>query len=235
MSAEEIIEKLVDSSLASSKELPRYISRHQAATDCGVTRGAVIRWLKEGKVKIVADRDRIDRFSADYLYCKQKAQAKKMPAGPSMPSTPTAQKSYKPKPSGLKPQTNRGSPSPATMQQMIFGSKQDADIAKLREQIIQLQMKNDQARDKLISRELIEKVFSEFYSIESTEMLSLGDKISSEIAALARVEQPEIVIEISQLIRESIAKALEHISIVMNRFTRGLHIDNGEDDGSENS
>jgi hypothetical protein len=230
MSNTEPIENTVTTPPAVADQLPRYISRHQAATDCGVTRGAVIRWLKEGKVKIVADRDRIDRFSADYLYCKQKAQAKKETVGPSAP------KSQKAKTNAPKKQAKRAQPSPMAVQQMFFGSKQDADIAKLREQIIQLQLKNDQARDKLISRELVEKVFAEFYSIESTEMLSLGDKLSSEIAALARVDQPEIVIEISQLIRASIAKALEHISIIMNRFTRGLHIDNSEEeDGSEDS
>jgi len=204
---------------ADATQLPRYISRHQAATDCGVTRGAVIRWIKEGKVDVVADRDRIDRFSADYLYCKQKAKAKKESVGP------TAPRPHKAKSSAPKPQSKRIKPRVEETQRLYFGTKQDADIAKIREQIMSLQLKNESLRNELVPRDTVKRVFNELYSVESTEMLSIGDRLSPEIAAMGGIDKPEIVIAIGQLIRNEVARSLDHIDTIFDRFLSGIALD----------
>jgi hypothetical protein len=206
---------------ARSNAPPRFLSRHQAATDCGVTRTAVIKWISTGALKVTAD-DKIDAHDPAYIYCREQAAARK--AG----RMPTTLPPDVPVPSAEISQSKRAKAGPPSPRQLVFDSKQDADIAKIREQITALQLKNEQLRDELVPRDTVKRVFSEIYSVESTELMSLGDRISPEIAAMAAVEKPETVIAIGQLIKSEVSRSLTHVDGLIDRFLASL--DSATDD-----
>jgi hypothetical protein len=208
-----------------SAPLPRYISRHQAAVDWGVTRAAIIRAIRERRFP-VGDDDRIDRQDPAYVYCREAARARKGLPGPSAPN-PDIVAAGDGKSQGK--HSLLGHPSPEREQMPL---KQRADIAKIKQQIIALELKNQQARNELVSFDLIHRIFSMWFSVESTELLPLGDRIASEVLAISRITPDDraATIAIGQLLHNEVTRAIEHIDRLIKDFIKSIPVSDGTEE-----
>jgi len=71
-------------------------------------------------------------------------------------------------------------------------------------------------RQELIERKLVQTVFGKLYSIDKNEFLTLGDKLAPDIATLAGVNDPAVILQINERIEEECYKILAHIKRVMS-------------------
>lgn len=89
--------------------------------------------------------------------------------------------------------------------------KAQADIKKIIEQVRMLILKREEKRRELIPRDIVRRLFSEVYSIEGTEMKTLGTKIAPDIAAACGVDDPEKIIQIDERIEKEVYKIMSHV------------------------
>ena len=105
-------------------------------------------------------------------------------------------------------------------------SKREVELVKLIEQVVALQIKTQVARMELIERALVNRVFAEIYSVDTSELHPLGQKIASELVATVRhlIEKgagdAEIRLKIQEGIDKHIYRAMEHIKRKMNDFLK---------------
>jgi len=200
------------------KHLPRFISRHTAAKDCGVTRAAVIKAIRTGAIR-VQPGDKIDRQSPGYISYREQAIARKAASKASAQNRDVSQAN------AATVQGKRAIAGPMRSRRRVFGTKVEADIAKVHEQVEALQLKNERERAELLPRDQVRRVLSKFYSVESTEFLSLGDRISPEIAAAASIDKPEVVIAVGQMIRREVERTLQHIERVIADYLSAIPVE----------
>jgi transcriptional regulator with XRE-family HTH domain len=102
--------------------------------------------------------------------------------------------------------------------------KNEVDVRKAMEQTRSIQLKNDEARGILIKRDLVRTFFSEWYNIETTEFLTLAEKLSPEIAALFGIDDRNAILEVQRYIQKEISKTLDHIEITKNNFLKSFQV-----------
>jgi hypothetical protein len=229
-----------------------FLTVEEAAQRCGVTEGELKGLVDDGRMwstpegKIYTGHSSFKRFEQkcqlrakkalksqkktliEHVNKKSKtkeiAQTVSLPEAPIIRSTPVQ---YEDPYDELLAKQGKIPPKVANLPaayngQDFFASKQDADIARIREQIISLQLKNEQQRFQLVPRDDVRRVFNEVYSIEATEFRALGDRVSPAIASIAAIERPELVMQISALISKEVNHALEHIDVLIKKFLDSL-------------
>lgn len=90
------------------------------------------------------------------------------------------------------------------------------------EQISQIRMKTKKERQELIERSLVEKAFSKLYMIDVSMWRTLGANLSPEIAAITKIDDNKIIIEIEETIEKEVFVILQHIKRTMNEFLIGI-------------
>lgn len=105
------------------------------------------------------------------------------------------------------------------------GYKNKADLLKVIEYTRGLQIKNETARSQLISRDIVKRFFGELYTIETTELLTLGEKLAPEIAALFGLDDNGAILEVGKYIQKELSKTLEHIEDKLDTFLKSFQAD----------
>lgn len=101
-------------------------------------------------------------------------------------------------------------------------SKQSADRVKTLAQIQQLQVKTEEMRKKLISRDLVKKVLSRLYTIDINEFRTLGPNLAPEIAAIAKIDDSETIIRIEAIVEKEVYNILRHVKRLMDDFLKSV-------------
>jgi hypothetical protein len=189
---------------------PRYLTRLGVAKLAGVSKMAVVKALRSRWISLT-ESDTIDSQDPEFVHWLANVREKKARRIPN----PQNLDVYLPK--AESPQAKR---IVAAGSLINFGSRQQADIAKIQAQVMQLTLKNERMRAELINREEAKRVYSEIYNVQQTELLSLGDRLGPEIAAMTGNDKADIMLAIGQLIRSEIAKALDHVYLIIEKFVR---------------
>ncbi len=92
------------------------------------------------------------------------------------------------------------------------------DIAHVR----QLQVRTKKERQELISRRLISKVFAKLYMIDVNEWRTLGANLAPEIAAVAAIDDNEIIIKVGEIIEKEVFIVLRHVKRIVNDFLKTI-------------
>lgn len=96
-----------------------------------------------------------------------------------------------------------------------FG-REELEKQKLQSQIDQLNIKVNQAREALIDRDVVRRVFGESYQIDVNEFLPLATNLAAEAAGLCGVDDPKAVNKITALWEKHLYKVLKHRKKLLN-------------------
>jgi hypothetical protein len=193
-----------------TKDSPRYLTRLGVAKLAGVSKMAVVKALRSRWISLT-ESDTIDSQDPEFVHWLANVREKKARGIPN----PQNLDVYL-----VKPESSQGKPAIAATLPVNFGSRQQADIAKIQAQVMQLTLKNERMRAELVNREEAKRVYSEIYNVQQTELLSLGDRLGPEIAAMTGIDKPDTTLAIGQLIRSEISKALDHVYLIIEKFVR---------------
>ena len=110
---------------------------------------------------------------------------------------------------------------------VILGSLVPSDLNKLKvvEQIRKLQVETQKVRQELVARLLVQKVFAKLYMIDVNEWRTLGANLSPEIAAIAGIDDNEVIIKIGEVIEKEVFVILQHIKRIMDDFLKSIEGD----------
>ena len=100
--------------------------------------------------------------------------------------------------------------------------KYNIDILKSIEQIKGMQVKREKERQELVSRELTQKLFHKIYIVDTNEWKTIGDKLAPDLAAIAGVDDSDIIIKMNQRIEKEVYKILNHTKRIINDFLKGI-------------
>ncbi len=101
-------------------------------------------------------------------------------------------------------------------------SQNSVEKLKTITQIRQLQVKTKKERQELISRKLISKVFAKLYMIDVNELRTLGANLAPEIAAIAAIDDDEIIIKVGEAIEKEVFTVLQHVKRIINDFLKTI-------------
>ncbi len=104
-------------------------------------------------------------------------------------------------------------------------SKTSIDRVKVIDQIKKLRMDMDVAQNKLISRDLVSRVFSKLYAIDINEFKTLGPAISQDIVPIIGSIEEKKVMEINNMVDGHLRKVLQHIKRVTDDFLKTIEIE----------
>jgi len=99
-------------------------------------------------------------------------------------------------------------------------SKTSTDRLKTIEQIRSLQLKNDQERRELISRDIIKQFIFRLYLVDTNELKTFGDRVAPAAASIFGVDDEAKILELNQFVESEIYKTLNHIKRLMDDFLR---------------
>lgn len=94
----------------------------------------------------------------------------------------------------------------------------DLDKQKIQEQIIQLQIKNDQQRHRLVSRELVERLVGRISAIDNAQFLQYGDKLAPEICGICGITDPATEARVRERLQAEAYDTLAHIQRLIDEF-----------------
>ena len=90
------------------------------------------------------------------------------------------------------------------------------------EQALKVQADREYTRGELIERKLVQQIFSKIYSIDKSEFCTMGAKLSPDIAAIMEVNDPAIVLRITERIDRETYKVLSHIQRLVNDYLESI-------------
>ncbi len=153
-------------------------------------------------------------------------------APPAAPPPPAGPKSAQPR--GSKTKTTNGLTDHVRRQldlneidkkQDVTAYKNQVDVGRAIEQMKALKFKNDRERNLFVSRDLVRHFLGELYQTETTELLTLGEKISPEIAALFGLDDQQAVLDVGRVIQKEISKTLEHVELTIDKFLKSFQVE----------
>lgn len=103
-------------------------------------------------------------------------------------------------------------------------------ILKEREAIREKQLKNREMRGELVDRKNVSFVFNKLWSIDSSQLTTLGSKLSPEIASICSVDDPIIITKIRTKIDDEIYKTLGHCKRLLMECLGKTGADNLEEE-----
>lgn len=201
----------------------------------GVSRNAVSKLAMSGK--LIRDKDKkfdlsnpVNRAylkyhnSADPVPRKEvtkeheKKTKKKTAKNPTKKPTKDTKKKSVPKVGHLDSDDYDGETDLSDVSGMALLPRNDLERYKIITDIETKQVKNEKFRDKLVSRELVQRVFAKLYSVDSNEFKNLGMNLSPEIAAITGNDSPETTIKINEAIDKECYSILDHIKRIIDDF-----------------
>lgn len=211
-----------------------YLSQAKFAKLCGITKQAVSLAVKEERVHLTAGR--VDpRHPTNHHYRNQilarkgvtpiNAPEKLPPAGPKDRRRIVSKTDTTGSSAGLtRKQLDIEGLDPEG-EDKIYGHQIDA--AKKLAQAQSYQIKNNRERGVLIDRELVKQFLGKLYSIESSELGTLGEKLGPALAGLLGIDDAGLVLEVGKTINLEISKTIDHIELEMGRYLKGLAVEGG--------
>lgn len=103
-------------------------------------------------------------------------------------------------------------------------------VLKEREAIREKQLKNREMRGELVDRKNVSFVFNKLWSIDSSQLTTLGSKLSPEIASICSVDDPIIITKIRTKIDDEIYKTLGHCQRLLMECLGKIGADNLEEE-----
>lgn len=125
-----------------------------------------------------------------------------------------------------KKKQERERPNEDILESMADLDRNDLEKQKIIEQVLNYRVKTQQQRNELIERALVKRVWAKLYAIDTSELHPLGEKISSDIAALCKIEDSEVTFKIKNIIDSHVFKAIGHSKRLMDDFLKKV----GEDE-----
>ena len=106
----------------------------------------------------------------------------------------------------------------------------DLRVLKEREAIREKQLKNREMRGELVDRKNVSFVFNKLWSIDSSQLTTLGSKLSPEIASICKVDDSKIIAKIRETIDKEIYKTLGHCKRLLTECLGKIGADNLEEE-----
>lgn len=215
--------------------MAEYLKQVEFAQLCGITRQAVNKAKNAGRVELT--NGRIDPEHPTNKYFREQYRPSSQIDPEALASAQGARRKVGPKDAGeapADPETHNGFADHVVKQlgleeidktQSGAKYKNQVDLAKVLEQIKSLQLKNDEARNKLISRDLVQQVLTELKTVETAEFLSLGEKLAPEIASLFGVDDQTAILDAGKLIQIEVSQSLEHIEMTIDKFLKSFQVE----------
>ena len=95
--------------------------------------------------------------------------------------------------------------------------KADYQIAKLVAQTKSLEIQNDTKLKKLVLREFVDQVIGRIASVMSSHLLTMGDRVSPEIAASCGRHDPEAKVAVKTIIDKDVSRSIEALKAEIDR------------------
>jgi hypothetical protein len=197
------------------------VKQSELAEIAKVKRQAISYAVKHDKLRTYSDTNKInldDPLTVTYLKNdsgnRQKAQAKSKKERGVKPRRKSKIKITGPEDT---PDYEISSDNPDERVQKLYW-----DIRKTKEAALKIEIERDKARGRLINRYLVQRVFAKLYTVDTNELLPLKDRLSSEIAAMIGVDDPELILKINKRIEKELYKALKHIKRLMDDFLESI-------------
>jgi hypothetical protein len=202
----------------------KLLTRAEFARKAGISREAINRALKSGRLKIMkqAGKERINLNSARAKeFLKSRPRQRKI----------ASKKKTRKKKQGKQPAKRRRLSDAKVIEKLSNQqlsaeineiTKYDVEKIKLFEQIKQIQLKTKKARNELIDRALVQKVFAKIYTIDVSELRPIGNKLAPEIAAICKINNAKTIIKINEKIEREIFKSLQHVKKQVNIFLKKI-------------
>jgi hypothetical protein len=106
--------------------------------------------------------------------------------------------------------------------ELEFMSKHGLDKMKVLQQVIDLKVKTEEKRRKLVSAELSAEIWGKVFAVHTAELGPLGEKIAADIAATLGVEDAETVLEVKKKIDAPIYISLRHIQRILDDYLESI-------------
>ena len=215
--------------------MAEYLRQVEFAQLCGITRQAVSKAKKAGRLELTNGRIDPEHPTNKYFREQYRPGTQGQQEEPAAPGGP--RRKVGPKDHGgaaSEPEPTNGFTDHVVKQlgldeidKSTSGAKykNQVDLAKVLEQIKGLQLKNDEARNKLISRDLVQQVLTELKTVETAEFLSMGEKLAPEIASLFGVDDQTAILDAGKLIQIEVSQSLEHIEMTIDKFLKSFQVE----------
>lgn len=104
------------------------------------------------------------------------------------------------------------------LQNIDFNKLPKVSIDKIKslESALKTRVEREEKRKLLISRALVQSVFSRLYQIEVNETQQLGPAVAAEVAGMLGEDDPEKVLQVEQMITGRVMRTRQHIKRVMH-------------------
>jgi len=206
------------------------VSRSKVAKRAGVTRQAVGAAVVAGNLRLVGEGrtakiDLHDKLTQEYIL-DQNAQRKPSDQGKIQADEIKTAGSSQGKREALPPQGPSTLPDlqTATDEQMRALTRHDIDRYILLEKLTAQQLKNKQDRNLLISRKIVREAFGKLYQVDNTQLKTLSTRLSPEIASVTKVDAPETILKIEELIENEVFRTLKHIKLILNKTYKQMEL-----------
>lgn len=207
------------------------ITRSDVAKRAGVKRQAIGDAVARGKLRLVGEGrsakiDLHDKLTQEYILA-QNAQRKETSQGKIEAGEIKTAGSAEGKREALPPENPKPLPDlqTATDEQMRALTRNDIDRYIMLEKLQAQQLKNKQDRQLLIERSMIAMAFSKLYQVDSTQLKTLPTRLSPEIASITKVDQPDIILKIEEMIEKEVFRTLKHTKIIINNLFKEIALD----------
>jgi len=214
--------------------MAEYLNQRQFAELCGITQQGVSYAVGDGRIekthKGIDPGHPTNKYFREQILARKgvtpiNAPGKLPPAGPKVRQRSVSNSDMSTSGAGLTRKQLDIEGLDSDGEGKIYGHQIDA--AKKLAQAKSYQIKNARERGALIDRELVKQFLGKLYSIESSELGTLGEKLGPAIAGLLGIDDAGLVLEVGKTINLEISKTIDHIELEMGRYLKGLAVEDG--------
>lgn len=203
------------------------LSQSKFAEKLGISRQAVYKAIKTGAL-ILHGKGRAAYIDLDdpltVAYMKSPSVNRPRPRTPNPPGKPKA-----PAPKGSKEKSVPDSPDkqldlPASNDDQVsdYLANREIDRRKKEQEIEKLTLANKARRNELIEREAVQQFIDQIYAIHNGQLRTLGLRASSDLAAIFRIEDDNLIRKACDKIDADVLSILKHIKRDMNKFLKKI-------------
>lgn len=206
-------------------------TRSNVAKRAGVSRAAVGEAVNAGNLRLVGEGrtakiDLHDKLTQEYILSqnaqrKPKAQEIIRADAIKTAGSPLGKREALP-PEGPLPLPDLQT---ASDEQMRALSRNDIDRYILLEKLAAQQLKNRQDRLLLIERSTVRRAFGKLYQVDNTQLKTLPTRLSPEIASITKVDEPDIILKIEEIIEKEVFRTLTHIKSITNDLFKNIELE----------
>lgn len=101
-------------------------------------------------------------------------------------------------------------------------SRPEAERLKIIEELEDKRIKNQRARQELLDRTLVSRVFQQLYQIDINGFRGLPASVAPLIAAVLQLEEQQAITKIEEIVSQEVFKVLDRVRDVLNKFLLDL-------------